>query len=911
MKVKSLINEKAIMSFLTGTLIFFALYLTSLYSYLLFHGLAEMFSIAVAFGIFMIAWNSRRFLENSSFILIGIAYLFIGIMDLLHTLGYKGMGVFSGYGANLPTQLWIIPRYIESLTFLAFPFLLRSRVKPGFIFSCYAVVTAILLGSIFYWEIFPVCFVEGAGLTPFKKTSEYVISLILLGSIFLIYKRRREFDPGILRMLVASVALTIGSELSFTFYISASGFSYMAGHFLKIASFYFIYTALVEARLQKPYDLLFRELKQSKEALEESEESEERFRLSFEKANIGMCLVDLNGHLFKVNIQMCGIFGYSKEELERMHVNDLAHPDDLDKSPGFIQKSIHEHIDGSTFEKRYFHKDGHQVWGLVSSSLILDAQDNPLYFISHVQDITERKLMEETVRRRTQALGERVKELNCLYGLSKLVEKTGITLRELLQGTVELIPGSWQYPEITCARLIIEDEQYSTADFKESLWKQVSAIMVSGKQAGVLEVCYTEGKPESDEGPFLKEERNLINALSDRLGRIIERKRMETELIKAKEAADAANRAKSSFLANMSHELRTPLNSILGFSQIMEMDSDILSEQHLEFLEYIKNSSDHLLEMVNDILDLSKIEAGKIEIEKKPFALDAMLSRLPSTIQSLMNKKKIQMEVNVDPDLGVINADETRIKQVIYNLLSNAVKFTEPGKRIGIEAYLKDSRSVIEVWDEGIGIAEEDFEKVFDPFEQVGQTDTVKPEGTGLGLAISRRLVEAHGGSITIESKKGAGSRFIVVLPGMIAYGKGKAGKTKVKTRGGKEGLKGQGNILVVEDNENNLKLITSVLEHAGYTVYAAASGKAGSKAAGEKDFDLILMDIQLPEMSGIEAMKRIKKKDERGASIIALTAYAMKGDEEKYLAQGFDGYISKPIDIKKVLETVKELLKQ
>ncbi len=187
------------------------------------------------------------------------------------------------------------------LSFLAFPYFFRSRVKPGFIFSCYAVVTAILLGSIFYWEVFPVCFVEGTGLTPFKKISEYVISLILPGSIFLIYKRRREFDPGVLRMLVASVALTIGSELAFTFYISVYGFSKMAGHFLKIASFYFIYKALVEAGLQKPYDLLFRELKQNKEALEKSEE---RFRLSFEKANIGMCLVDLNGHLFKVNDQM-------------------------------------------------------------------------------------------------------------------------------------------------------------------------------------------------------------------------------------------------------------------------------------------------------------------------------------------------------------------------------------------------------------------------------------------------------------------------------------------------------------------------------------------------------------------------------------------------------------------------------
>ena len=241
------------------------------------------------------------------------------------------------------------------------------------------------------------------------------------------------------------------------------------------------------------------------------------------------------------------------------------------------------------------------------------------------------------------------------------------------------------------------------------------------------------------------------------------------------------DKLKSRFLAHMTHELRTPLNSILGFSQILEMEPDALSKKQLQFVEYIKTSGEHLLELVNDILDLSKIDADKIVIEKKPFALNLMLARVPQAVKFLADRRKIQIEMNIDPDLGVIEADEVRLKQVLYNLLSNAIKFTEPGKRIGIKACVEDTQAMIEVWDEGIGIAEEDLKKVFEPFEQAGKADAGKPEGTGLGLAISRRLIELHGGSLTVDSKKEAGSRFRVTLPGIIASAQKKKSNKKEK----------------------------------------------------------------------------------------------------------------------------------
>jgi signal transduction histidine kinase len=241
------------------------LYLSSLYNYLLFHTLAELFSIVIACGIFMTAWNARRYLNNGYLLFIGIAYLFIGGLDLIHTLAYKGMPIFPGYGANLPTQLWIGARYLEGLSLLFAPLLIRRQINAGFVFLGYSAVSLLLLLSIFAWDVFPACFIDGIGLTPFKKISEYVISLILLASMGLLLKHRGEFERRVLVWLVWSILLTIGSELAFTFYVQVYGLSNLIGHYLKIVSFYLIYKALIETGLARPYELLFREVKSSEE----------------------------------------------------------------------------------------------------------------------------------------------------------------------------------------------------------------------------------------------------------------------------------------------------------------------------------------------------------------------------------------------------------------------------------------------------------------------------------------------------------------------------------------------------------------------------------------------------------------------------------------------------------------------
>jgi PAS domain S-box-containing protein len=555
-KMEQLVTSKKYIYLLIGLLVFLGLYLTSLYSYLLFHSLAEIFSIVVAFGIFVIAWNSRRFLDNNYFLLIGIAYLFVGGLDLIHTLAYKGMGVFTGYGTNLTTQLWISARYTESLSLLIAPLFFRRKLKINLLFWGYTLAFLLFLLSIFYWNIFPICFVEGVGLTPFKKISEYMISLILLASITLLFKHQSEFDPDVFKWVVWSIIVTIASELAFTFYTDPYGFPNLIGHFFKIISFYLIYKALIETGLTRPYNLLFRNLKLS----------EDKFRHIFEKSPIGIELYDSNGQLLEVNkarLEMLGLSDTTEvkgfklfedpnlsDELRKRLRNGenirYEAPFDFEKAKELqlypITKSGIHYIDtmitslgpydkaslggylvqvqDTTKRKEVegaLRKAHNELEDRVTERTVELAKANEAL----KTEIVERKRSEEALRKLSHELNERVKEINCLYSISYYVGKQYGLLDEKLQSIADLIPSGWQYPEIACVRIVLEDKEYKTGNFKETPWKQASDIILHEEKIGTVELYYLEEKPMIAEGPFLKEERRLINSIAIELGEMI------------------------------------------------------------------------------------------------------------------------------------------------------------------------------------------------------------------------------------------------------------------------------------------------------------------------------------------------------------------------------------------------------
>ena len=305
---EQLINETAPQSFwiLLGALGLAGLAVVSRHNFLLFHTISELFSIAVAWAVFFLVWNTRQFVKNDTFIFIGLAYLFIGFIDLLHTLSYKGMGVFDpAWGANLPTQLWIIARYMESAALMMYPMILGRTIPPLPLMAGWFGVTLLLLCSIFYWPVFPVCYVEGSGLTAFKIISEYMICLLLCFALFALYKKRDRIDFKVFRLMALSIAATIFAELSFTFYISVYGLSNLTGHFFKIFSFYFIYLALVRSGLNQPYSTLFRSVRANKE----------KYQDLFQNAQVGLFrLRRLDGRPMEMNKRCADICGYRSTE---------------------------------------------------------------------------------------------------------------------------------------------------------------------------------------------------------------------------------------------------------------------------------------------------------------------------------------------------------------------------------------------------------------------------------------------------------------------------------------------------------------------------------------------------------------------------------------------------------------------
>jgi len=253
-----------------AAILFLGLYYVSKNNYLLFHSSIELFAVVVACGIFMFGWNTRQFVMHDYFIFIGIAYLFVAMLDLLHALGYAGMAVFTGYDTNLPTQLWIFARYTEAVSLLLAPMFLHRRLFRKTCVTVFSAVFLIIIADIFRRGVFPDCFVAGKGLTSFKVISEWVISFALLAAAFRLFRNRDAFDPRVLSILIASILITIGSELSFTLYTDPYGFSNTIGHLLKLISFYLIYKAVIQTGLVRPYNILFRDLKKRESELQEA-----------------------------------------------------------------------------------------------------------------------------------------------------------------------------------------------------------------------------------------------------------------------------------------------------------------------------------------------------------------------------------------------------------------------------------------------------------------------------------------------------------------------------------------------------------------------------------------------------------------------------------------------------------------
>jgi CheY-like chemotaxis protein len=384
----------------------------------------------------------------------------------------------------------------------------------------------------------------------------------------------------------------------------------------------------------------------------------------------------------------------------------------------------------------------------------------------------------------------------------------------------------------------------------------------------------------------------------------------------------------------MSHELRTPLNVVLGMSESLQDGIyGFLNDKQLRSLRMIEESGRHLLELINDILDLSKIGAGKLELDIAPVAVETICQTSLRLIKQSAQMKRLKISSMFDNDVTIIQADGRRLKQVLVNLLNNAVKFTHQGGKIGLEVEGDPEQHAVHltVWDTGIGIAQKDMKRLFQPFVQLDATLSRKYEGAGLGLSLVYRLVEMHGGSISVDSEEGKGSRFTVSLPW------NKIDKSKIRIPHSdftqdksvqpeerrisephsqhltnrnvqSEPLK----ILIADDNEATTRTFSEYFATKDYRVMIAYNGWEAFAHTREHHPDIIVIDIQMPEMDGLEAIRHIRAdKHGRNIPIIALTALAMPGDQEKCLTAGADVYLSKPVSLRRLSEIVENVLSQ
>ena len=388
--------------------------------------------------------------------------------------------------------------------------------------------------------------------------------------------------------------------------------------------------------------------------------------------------------------------------------------------------------------------------------------------------------------------------------------------------------------------------------------------------------------------------------------------KLEVELVRAKDAAEESVKAKSAFLANMSHELRTPMNAVIGFSSLL-LDDNLTKDQN-EYIEGIRKGGEALLALINDILEFSRAEKDKIELEYQPFSLKHLIDESLDLVATQASKKGLDLSETINygtPD--TIIGDHGRLRQILVNLLGNAVKFTDKGDvsvSISSKAVDGDRHQIsFKFKDTGIGIPKDKMDKIFEPFTQVDRTLSRKRDGVGLGLAITKNLVELMGGTISAESFPGQGTTFSFTIQAETIPGKrldfGKIDRSV--TSESFPGLKPM-RILVAEDNPSNQRVLVEMLKRLGYRADAVADGREVIQALERQDYDLVLMDIKMPEMDGISAAKVIRKlRPENGPKIVAITAFALEGDREKCIDAGMNDYIAKPVQIRELAEVLKK----
>lgn len=812
--------------------------------FLTFHTLAEFFTIVISVVLFPFVWATRNFRGNHFLVFLACGYFWVGMIDLVHTLVYKGMDLFVVGSGNLGTQFWITARYSEALLLLAGTFVVFKKQHEFHLFAGFGGVAIGLVAWILSGG-FPTTFIEGQGLTDFKMHSEYVIILILLSALVLLVRTRHDipFDEKVL--ISTAIVLTILAEIFFTAYVSVYGRANLIGHIFKIFSYWFIFQVIVIYNLRKP----FSELEFQKMALDE---------------HAIVSISDTKGNITYVNDNLCSISGYSREELLGQNHRIFKSGAHSTKFYSELWKTIKS---GTTWsgEIKNKKKNGEYFWSLSTVVPSLDNLGNPTKYIAIRSDISERKAAEEVMRRFEASIEltqdaifmSSVDTLEFFFANKAASELTGYTQDELLEMTPKslnprldisslhdrirslaegggesiVFRGIQQHKNGPYIPVEVNLERITPSHGEPHILWAVKDVTES--RAAELKIAQLKSTLDSIQDPVYMfwpdtMEYFYINQAGVRFTKISEedflghtpmelyshfdlerfRKRNEAllsgkvtaltyeaeftmddgkvvfvsvlaQIIRPKGAKahfveimrdiserKEIDRAKSEFISTISHELRTPLTSIKGSLAILKSGKlNSAPEKVQSLINMAYKNSDRLALLVNDILDVEKINSGNLTLRLAQTNLSELVAESIDVNTGYGDQHGVKLVCeDSDPSLFV-DADGGRLMQVMANFLSNAVKFSPRGGKVEVGCFRHNENIRIAIKDYGSGIPEKARPTIYDRFTQADSSDERAKGGSGLGLNISKAIIEAHGGTISFISEVDKGTTFYVDLP--------------------------------------------------------------------------------------------------------------------------------------------------
>ena len=682
----------------------------------------------------------------------------------------------------------------------------------------------------------------------------------------------------------------------------------------------------------------FNECTERKLNEEELKESRDRFKSLYENSTIGIYRTTPEGEIILANPALLDILGYdSFDELKNRNLNEEELNSDYDRKKFISEIEKYGIVRG--FESKWRTRENNYINIRESARVVRKNNGETLYYEGSVEDITERVRSEKMLSDLNNVFVEM--DVNTLDNINILVCKAceilggkwaAFYFYDAKKGLIKIhshyklpsgFPKEFKADGHICYEASLNPNQlFKVGDVRETKFLRTDPFVeefglralvgypiVNDIVRGSLCVAFGEEKEFSDT------ESRIISTLGKALSLEFQRYNIEQSLIAAREDAEEASLAKSQFIANMSHEIRTPLNGIIGFTEMLVFEEE--DEDRKMMLKMVEKSGNQLLDLLNDLLEYSRFEAGKIELEPADFDLCKMLIDIEDYFKPVANSKNLifALETNCR-EKRIVVGDELKIRQVLINIINNAVKFTNEGF-VKVNANIDGSGDElllnVVVADSGVGISKEQFDDIFDEFKQLDFYLTKKNKGTGLGLTITKRLIDMMEGTINVESEPNKGSRFFVSIP--LTSGLLTKEELNMDTSGEQKGAElRKVKILLAEDNEANQFLIKALTKSKDWAITVVENGQEAVEAFKKDEFDLILMDVQMPLMNGYEATKTIREiEKEKGTRvpIIALTAYAMKSDKDMCIEAGMDDYISKPFKRQIFLDSIEKFLQQ